>query len=201
RLRRRFFVVRIRGRGGRRRDRRGRPGRRRRRGHRRRRSTPGRRLRLVLRQLDVHLLDRLGDGGGRLAARRRRGCRRRGSYRLAADLRRRRRNGRRGPGRRRGGRSHIAGRGRRPGGRGGGRLRRRPRRRSAVAGFQLGDLLAELAQLDLVHRRLALQLEDARLERLDLLLLGVARAQAGARAPGGQKAERDEKEGEAFHFP
>src|SRR6185295_546777 len=87
------------------------------------------------------------------------------------------------------------------GGRGGGRLRRRPRRRSAVAGFQLGDLLAELAQLDLVHRRLALQLEDARLERLDLLLLGVARAQAGARAPGGQKAERDEKEGEAFHFP
>src|SRR6185295_19763977 len=71
----------------------------------------------------------------------------------------------------------------------------------AAASFQLGDLLAELGQLDLVHRRFLLQREDAGFEGLDLLLLDVARAQAGARAAGGQQAPGDDEEGESLHFP
>ena len=150
-----------------------------------------RRLRPGLGQLDVHLLDRLG----------------------------RLRPARGAPARR--GRSRAPGA---PHGLGGGLLgvlpaaallfgggapaagrasggRRAPRGRGAppLRASSSATCWRSWRELHLVHGRLALQLEDARLERLDLLLAGVV---AGRRADPAQPAaagERDEEEGEALH--
>src|SRR4051812_50174305 len=158
-----------------------------------------RRLRSGLGERDVHLLDRrlldrpgdraLGLGAAGLGNRRGRGGRGRS------------RSGRRRPGGPQGILPRDALRRCRRRGRGprGGRWRSGGARSAAVAGLHLGHLLAELRHLHLVHGRLALQLEDARLERLDLLLLGVVRAQGRSGAAGGGETERDEEEGEALH--